>query len=1134
LVIPWALESIDGTISRLEVADAQGGNATNIVITSLTSTLAITALRNGAGNLLLIPWDIDATSGHVSRLYFGPSQGGSVASQDDGVANGYPPKPEGYTTAIAPLDPTLFVTAKVDKHLGLSLEAWRVDTEFGAVAWADWPVGVTADNLSIAPLGVTGSVRDFILAYRRLTYRLGVNGVVVDKELIVSLWRVSSDDRRFTPLAEVSGGAANSLNLSNVSVVVALDGRTTVLVSTDSADPLLQHMAFRVITGSSGCFALIQTGALHDRSYKNLGVTALTQWQPGKLAMALQSEAGLGIVVYDIYDMSATLVRPLGEAPDHPVIWGQIRAFSPTSTLVAVKNSTNGQLELSAWQLVSPSFTPMRLAHTASPQVPVQNSEVALAVFPQLSVAITAIRSPSGGRLRLDRWDISGDLNSITWRNQTGTAAGEADHITIVALEPDLAVTAVRNGSGNLLLIVWRVESDGTISRLKVENAQAGEVDAISLVAFDSENVLAAVRNGSGHLQIIGFHISSDGKVDRWVKDGKAGDISEVAVAALGDTRPYRHIVTAVRDGSDHLLVIAWRVSPEERTITRLTDSGDQAGEASNLSLCVVRSLPSSEPTIVTVMRRGSGNLETICWKLLDDPPAVPMLVRTGDSTNRADTKVQELTDCCELDAGRMGMLTAITAHDGTTRLWVSAVQVRDAVTPAAPSRILELPFQNQPLPQDPSWAKSHDAYPDKQSLEWLQVGDHNTEYDDAQLTGASGWVVAPEDSGGDVPFSHPFGFDWECQIALDEPFYDSLGRKIDFRKLLSDANAGAEEHDSSPNHNGIALADQLGLATPEGLLGLEWDKGLLPASYRGQVSHGDRIAVLGRWILDQGHDVDGLYRTEIHPPLLAATGAVVQPLDGSAPRTRIIFMSRPFLPGQLYTHNLGTRYVDDVDETGSLWSNMITEILKVITLPPQSRQLEAHAKVKQGPFRGAHSAQFVVRPPIPRPGPDAQLLVSYRFTVRTPCTVSITPKVDEADAVSVIIELLEQDSQGINFQPPELPTSHDDTYGVDDLDHLSEGAGMKILEGEAIATLATALSGAGTNTAYVAIVLARGIKTDVFDSLPDIDVLDPVGGVASVPVQQLAPNAGVVPDDVQYYPVSGWLEAYWQFPVQT
>src|SRR5216684_1670894 len=276
-------------------------------------------------------------------------------------------------------------------------------------------------------------------------------------------------------------------------------------------------------------------------------------------------------------------------------------------------------------------------------------------------------------------------------------------------------------------------------------------------------------------------------------------------------------------------------------------------------------------------------------------------------------------------------------------------------------------------------WAKSQGTYPLHSAYEWAQVGDPNQEYDNTNLIGASGWVVAPEDSGADVPFSHPFGFDWELSIALDVP---SQG-------LLSPANAGAEEGDDSPNHNTIALADQLGLAVPEGLLGLEWDIGLLPASYRGQVNHGDRVAVLGRWILDQGHDVDGFYRTEIHPPLLVASATVVQPADKTTQRTRVLFMSRPYLSGQTFTTNLDTRYQDGVDDDGPLLSPLFSshafkELVGVLTFG--SGMIEMHPKIKSKPFRGSHQAQFVVRPPGRPPAPGAELLVSYRFTVRTPC----------------------------------------------------------------------------------------------------------------------------------------------------
>jgi hypothetical protein len=49
---------------------------------------------------------------------------------------------------------------------------------------------------------------------------------------------------------------------------------------------------------------------------------------------------------------------------------------------------------------------------------------------------------------------------------------------------------------------------------------------------------------------------------------------------------------------------------------------------------------------------------------------------------------------------------------------------------------------------------------------------------------------------------------------------------------------------------------------------------------------------------------------------------------------------------------------------------------------------------------------------------------------------------------------------------------------------------------------------------------------------LPDVDVLDASGGVFDVPVQQIVAGAGIVSDDTQHYPITGWLEAFWSTPI--
>jgi hypothetical protein len=1112
LLIPWALEQPDRTISRLEIADHQAGEATYLTIAPLSETLAITAVRNGSGNLLLIPWSVDAVTGHVSRLNHDSAQGGSVGSRDSlGL-----PTLEGPLIASAAIDESNFISAKVNASGGLEVATWALAADFTVLPEAPPSVvGGLTDFLCMTPLGDPGPERDFVLAYRNITIAsVSPQSISFKKELVVTIWRASTVDQTISQIAEASAGELAAVGIA--AGASGPNGRPMILVSACSGESLLRYAAFQLISDSAGRLALIRTGDMDDSAYNYIFGTVPVSLGAGRFATAIGHESGLGVVAYNVSDLSATLVRPLAEGTAGDASSIRVKAMNSEQAIVALRNGS-GELELIGWQLAARDFAVRRAADTASH--PIEAQEVALAVIGLR--AVTAIRSGSG-RLRLDSWDLLPDLSSINWSHETGTAAGDADLITATVLEPDLVVTAVRNASGNLLLIVWRLETNGTLSRLNHENAQAGEIDEIGLVTLDASNVITAVRNGSGHLQIIGWNIDTDGTVTRWVTDGHAGDVSALAVAALGGTGSTRDIVTAVRDGSDQLLLIAWRVSVDDRTVTRLTDSGDQGhdGDALDLSLCIIQSPPSDREIIVTAQRRESGNLKLASWQLLEDPSGIPMLVQIGDMTNRADTDIR-FTDCCPLETGRIAVAAKLNskANDG---LWLSTFQVRDAQAPAAPASLLGVSSVNlgPPVSSDTSWAKSDGkTYPGDKSFEWAQVQDPNQEYDDATLIGASGWIVAPEDSGGDVPFSHPFGFDWELSIALDAP---SQG-------LLSPANAGEEETSDSPNRNTIALADQLGLTVPEGLLGLEWDKGLLPASYRGQVNHGDRIAVLGRWILDHGHDVGGFYRTEIHPPLLIASAAAVQPPDQNAPRTRVLFMSRPYLSGQTFTTHLDTRYQDGVDDDGPLSSHALNQLIDVLTF--ESLMIEMHPKIKSKPFSGSHRAQFVIQPPGPPPFSGAQLLVSYRFTVRTPCLVTVEPfhAPKGQEAVRVTVEFRERDERDPRreYHPPDLPPGRDETYSTDQLDHLSPGSGSKIALGEALLEGLLALLSL-LYAGYIRLILGRGIKTDVFDPLPDIDVLDPSGGVFDVPVQHIVTGAGIVPDDNQPYPITGWLEAHW------
>jgi len=82
-------------------------------------------------------------------------------------------------------------------------------------------------------------------------------------------------------------------------------------------------------------------------------------------------------------------------------------------------------------------------------------NEIALATIGR--TAITAVRSGSNNLLLIS-WDVAPGPSAIT---TVGT---------------DLVVTAVRNGSGNLELISRRLEPDQTISRLSDSGSHAAAV----------------------------------------------------------------------------------------------------------------------------------------------------------------------------------------------------------------------------------------------------------------------------------------------------------------------------------------------------------------------------------------------------------------------------------------------------------------------------------------------------------------------------------------------------------------------------------------------------------------------------------------------------------------------------------
>ncbi|AUH73377.1 hypothetical protein [Legionella sainthelensi] len=315
-----------------------------------------------------------------------------------------------------------------------------------------------------------------------------------------------------------------------------------------------------------------------------------------------------------------------------------VQPFSSTEILTAMQNGS-GNLELIGWVYNNGDLT-----RAASPTAGTAQ-EVALALLGRK--AVTAVRSGSDNLLLIS-WDASSGLQTITRQHDTAHMAGEASEIAITAINNNMVVTACRNGSGGLLLICWGVGADGSFTRLGDSNPsgqppQAGEVSLVTIANVGNNIVVTAVKNGSDNLELIGWRISNDGKtIHRQNPVGAtAGTVGEIALTPFSDSETGQAgVITAVQNGSGNLELIAWRVLDQGMGFQRLGDtstlpSGQRPGTASHISIS-----PSGNAanTFLTTMRRGSGDLELIAFSL----------GRNGGFTREGDLGQSQGTDVTE------------------------------------------------------------------------------------------------------------------------------------------------------------------------------------------------------------------------------------------------------------------------------------------------------------------------------------------------------------------------------------------------------------------------------------------------------------------------------------------------------
>jgi hypothetical protein len=359
--------------------------------------------------------------------------------------------------------------------------------------------------------------------------------------------------------------------------------------------------------------------------------------------------------------------------------------------------------------------------------------------------------------------------------------------------------------------------------------------------------------------------------------------------------------------------------------------------------------------------------------------------------------------------------------------------------------------------------------------------------------------------------------------VALDAEFTGLLARG----NVIPDGGDGL-----------AAMADavRLGIPVPHGgLLAVEMDQNCVPGAFKdptsGTVPVGDRIAVFRRWIVDSGHAVtdptgaDDSYRAEVHPPLLMAIGGTrTDPAAGQL--TRIAVTSRPYLTKQVFTTDTASIYEDSGPVDGTMLEHLNNEVDKLTSgiVIPDSSTLEAHPKIASKPFSGTHFYRLTVRPPdtsaVGGHGGIGlgdivaeQVEVSYQFTCRTGIGVDV---LGETGHVELLTSL-----NSVPYIAPPLPPRQAEVWDKDRLNSEASGSG-DVITLEQLTSLLTLNPAKATNAE---LALAHGIETDRYDA-PDVNVFSRSQPVPFTPVDQLpGGNAGIITDDNQPYPVTGFLE---------
>lgn len=324
--------------------------------------------------------------------------------------------------------------------------------------------------------------------------------------LHVTVWDVGDDgsvQQSGTGSAgEIGALAATALGSRSVVTAVLTESKTLKLIAWSV------HSSGKV--GRSGS---AETGAVSDFSITSLNdsqvVTAVRQADGTLKLISWWVSSGGKIKRLD--DTSAGQIE---QATICRVPLGGRRII-----VTALRTGGNSALKLIAWN-VGTGGTFKRLGDVQ--RVPVSGVDLCSGAYGQV---VTAARGTNGG-LEITSWDVttSGDIEE----HSRATAGEVVGPVSVTSLSGTRAVTAVRQGDGDLKLINW----DAIDELTRLGDATAGTVDRVTVATLGSDRLVSAVQQGSGTLKVIVWQERSTSLLRSWWGPALKYKISVLGAAA--------------------------------------------------------------------------------------------------------------------------------------------------------------------------------------------------------------------------------------------------------------------------------------------------------------------------------------------------------------------------------------------------------------------------------------------------------------------------------------------------------------------------------------------------------------------------------------------------------------------------